>query len=105
MKMLCQVDGAFSFSGGLFKRGVTMREDNEGRSVQPWVVIYTAGSPAEAYIVAGRLQNNGIQTQIREDTYGKITGISAGLHGAVEVLVSGADFEEAEAILSEDVSE
>lgn len=67
-----------------------------------WMVVYIANSEPEAYIVAGRLQSEGIPTFVHQEPVGKAYGLTIGALGEVKVLVSPSDFERAQEILDDD---
>jgi hypothetical protein len=68
-----------------------------------WMVVYIATSDPEAYIVAGRLNNEGIKTFVHQEPIAKAYGFSIGTLGEIKVLVSAEDYDWALAILDEDV--
>ncbi len=71
-----------------------------------WKVIYSAANDAEAAIVAGRLEAEGIETFVhREATGGLATGVYLDAFGEVSVLVHPDDVDQASAILDEDMSD
>ena len=73
-------------------------------SSPPWVVAYTAHSEPEAIIVAGRLQNEGIETFVhREVVGGNPYGVYLDPQGEVSVLVHPQNYDQALRILEEDV--
>jgi Putative prokaryotic signal transducing protein len=75
-------------------------------SPQSWVAAYTAHSEPEAIIVAGRLQNEGIETYVhREVVGGNPYGVYLDPLGEVTVLVHQKDFEQARLILEADVAD
>lgn len=67
-----------------------------------WMVVYIASSEPEAYIVAGRLQSEGIPTFVHQEPVGKAYGLTIGALGEVKVLVSPSDYERAQEILDDD---
>jgi len=67
-----------------------------------WMVVYLTYSPPEAYIVAGRLQNEGIGAWVHQPAGASAIGITIGPLGEVRVVVDAPDYERAQAILSED---
>ena len=69
------------------------------------MVAYVAGSEAEAYIVVGRLENEGIDAFVSQEPAGKAYGISIGEMGSVKVVVRASDYERAQAVLEEDVED
>ena len=69
------------------------------------MVVYLTYSPPEAYIVAGRLENEGIRAWVHQPPGANAIGITVGQLGEVKVLVDAPDFERARAILEADVEE
>ncbi len=67
-----------------------------------WMVVYLTYSPPEAYIVAGRLQNEGIPAWVHRPVGANAIGITIGPLGEVRVLVDSPDYDRALAILAED---
>lgn len=67
-----------------------------------WMVVYIAHSEPEAYIVAGRLQTDGIPAFVHQEPVGRAYGLTVGPLGEVKVLVSPGDYEQALAILDDD---
>jgi len=67
------------------------------------MVVYVAHSEPEAIIVAGRLQNEGIETFIHREPVGNVYGIYADPLGEVTVFVHPRDYDQAAGILDEDV--
>lgn len=65
------------------------------------MVVHIAHSEPEAYIVAGRLQSEGIPTFVHQEPVGKAYGLSVGPLGEVKVLVRPEDFDQALAILDD----
>jgi hypothetical protein len=68
-----------------------------------WRSVYVAHSEPEAYVVAGRLNTQGIETFVHRKPGGDSYGVYIDPLGEVEVLVHLQDYERAMAIL-EDVS-
>ncbi len=66
------------------------------------MVVYVATSEPEAYIVAGRLQSEGIEVFVHQEPIAKAYGFSVGTLGEIKVLVSPEDYDRALAILDED---
>lgn len=64
-----------------------------------WMAVHRTYDPAEAHIIAGRLQHEGIPSWIYQDTLGKTIGLRIGPLGEVFVLVRPDVYEEAKAIL------
>ena len=79
--------------------------DNSPKSLTPsnaWMVAYVAYSEPEAYIVAGRLKSEGIDTFVHQEPVGSAYGIHIGKLGEVKVLVRPEDYDRALTILDED---
>jgi hypothetical protein len=74
-------------------------------SFNDWMVVYVASSEPEAYIVAGRLQSEGIPTFVHQEPVGRAYGFSVGPLGEVKVLVNPEDYDQAVAILDADAYE
>ncbi|MEO8394676.1 MAG: DUF2007 domain-containing protein [Chloroflexota bacterium] len=71
-----------------------------------WKVVYVASNEPEAAIVAGRLEADGIETFVhREATGGLAYGVYLDPLGEVSVLVHPDAYDQAAAILDEDVSD
>jgi len=66
-----------------------------------WSVVFTTYNVAEAHIVAGRLQSEGIHAWVHQEPMGSAIGITVGPLGEVRVLVNEADFEAALDILNQ----
>jgi hypothetical protein len=67
-----------------------------------WMIAYLADNEADAHIVAGRLQSEGIESWVYHETFSRVTGIGVGAMAAPKVLVRPADYERAQAILNND---
>jgi hypothetical protein len=73
---------------------------------QTWSVVYVAYNEPEALIVAGRLENEGIETFVNRERVGNtVYGIDPDPWSKVNVLVHPADYDQASAILEEDMSD
>lgn len=73
-----------------------------------WKVVLATNNPMEAEVVAGRLKTEGIEAHIHQEPAGQALGLTMGLLGEVQVLVSESDYEAAVAVLdsqAEDVEE
>jgi hypothetical protein len=66
------------------------------------MVVYLTYNPPEAYIVAGRLQSEGINAWVHQPVGANAIGITIGPLGEVRVLVDAPDYDRALAILNED---
>jgi hypothetical protein len=69
---------------------------------QQWESVFTTGSEPEAHIIAGKLQNEGIEARIQKESAGTAYGINVGLLGKVDVMVRSEDYERAVAVLEDD---
>ena len=65
------------------------------------MVVYIAYSEPEAYIVAGRLQTEGIPVFVHQEPVGKAYGLTGGSLGEVKVLVNAHDYDRALEILDD----
>lgn len=72
------------------------------RSGHDWMVVHVTYNLADAHIVAGRLETEGITTFIHREPGANALGIHIGRLGEIKVLVRPADFHLAEAILYPD---
>jgi hypothetical protein len=70
-----------------------------------WEVVAVTLGPAQAAIVRGRLESEGIPTQARGEAAGAVIGLTVGKLGEVKVLVPEHLFERAVEILDRPVSE
>jgi len=66
------------------------------------MVVYIATSEPEAYIVAGRLKSEGIETFVHQEPIARAYGFSVGTLGEIKVLVGAEDYDRALEILDED---
>ncbi|RKZ22606.1 hypothetical protein DRQ16_00520 [bacterium] len=57
-------------------------------------------SPGEAYIIKGRLESEGIEVIIKQESIGKIAGFTMDGLGEVELLVPDEDYERARRVLT-----
>jgi hypothetical protein len=65
-----------------------------------WEAVATAAGMAEANLIAGRLNSDGIRTQLRYEAAGAIYAITIDGLGEVRILVPAPDWERAREILS-----
>ncbi len=70
----------------------------QNRSPQ-WQSVYVTNSRPDAYIVAGRLEHEGIATLIHAEAGRDALGIHIGALGAIHVLVDIAEVAAAESLL------
>ncbi|MEO8396043.1 MAG: DUF2007 domain-containing protein [Chloroflexota bacterium] len=66
------------------------------------MVVYVASSEPEAYIVAGRLQSEGIEAFVHQEPIGRAYGLSIGPLGEVKVLVRPDQYDQALNILDDE---
>ncbi len=66
------------------------------------MVVYIARSEPEAYIIAGRLQSEGIKSFVHQEPAGRAYGLTIGVLGEIKVLVLPEDYERALAILDDE---
>jgi hypothetical protein len=59
------------------------------------IVIFTTYDVTEAYIVAGRLQSEGIPALVHKEPAGTAIGLTVGTLGEAKVLVDSRDYERA----------
>lgn len=69
--------------------------DNDNR----WMVVFTTPSRAEAHIIVGRLENEGIPAMIHEEPGHQALGIYIGRFGELKVLVHESQADDAQSIL------
>ena len=65
-----------------------------------WEMVATASGMTQADIITGRLESDGIRTQLRYEAAGQIYGITIDGLGEVRILVPVSDWERAKEILS-----
>ena len=73
-----------------------MNETND----ELWEVIATTAGMTQAKIIAGRLESEGILTQLRYEAAGTIYAITVDGLGEVKILVPVPDWERAKELLS-----
>lgn len=69
---------------------------------QKWEPIYSTDSEPMAYLIAGKLENEGIAARVHKEPAGSAYGIMVGMLGKVDVLVRAEDFERGMAILEDE---
>lgn len=74
-----------------------MTEQKQKRKNDAWVEVYTATSPEEAHIIAGRLHAAEIKAQVVEAP--KLLGSFSGLPGLTRVFVQVRQLQAAEELL------
>ena len=67
----------------------------------PWIVVAHHLMPAEAVIIKGRLESEGLVAIIQQEAMGQVLGLTVGPLGAAKVLVPEPQAEQALAILAE----
>lgn len=70
-----------------------------------WEVIATTSGLTQAKIICGRIESEGIPTQLKYEAAGSIYAITVDGLGAVRVLVPAADRDRAKEILSRSYQE
>jgi hypothetical protein len=73
-----------------------MNETNEDL----WEVVATASGMTQAKIITGRIESEGIPTQLRYEAAGTIYGVTIDGLGEVRILVPVPDLERAKELLS-----
>jgi YD repeat-containing protein len=71
----------------------------------PWSVVFTASGMAQANIITGRLETEGISTRLKYEAAGAIYGITINGLGEVKVLVPAEDLARAGAVLNQSYDE
>jgi hypothetical protein len=75
------------------------------QNINGWMVVYVAYSEPEAYVVKGRLESEGIGAFVHQEPIGRAYGLTVGPLGEVKVLVRAEEYDQALAILEEDIDE
>ena len=81
-----------------------MDSGDEGKN-DLWEVVATASGMVKAEIIAGRLASEGIPTEFRYETAGRIYGITIDGLGEVRILVPAKEWGRAREILSRSYDE
>jgi len=76
-----------------------------GEGSARWEIVAVAQGPAQAAIVRGHLESEGIPTQARGEAAGAVIGLTVGKLGEVKVLVPASMVERATEILERPVSD
>lgn len=79
--------------------------DDQAKSPAPsnaWMVVYVASSEPEAYVVAGRLKSEGVDSFVHQEPVGRAYGLSVGPLGEVKVMVRPDQYDQALTILDDD---
>ena len=71
----------------------------------PWSVVFTASGMAQANIITGRLETEGIPTRLKYEAAGAIYGITINGLGEVKILVPAEDLARAGAVLNQSYDE
>jgi YD repeat-containing protein len=71
----------------------------------PWSVVFTASGMAQANIITGRLETEGIPTRLKYEAAGAIYGITINGLGEVKVLVPAEELARAGDILAQSYDE
>ncbi len=79
-----------------------MDDQNLPQDDHEFIVVYSAFNSAEAHIIAGRLQSEGLRAWVHQEPAGSALGINVGMLGEVRVLVRDDDYEAALRILEDD---
>lgn len=85
-------------------KGIEMEMTNETDAV-PWKPVAVASGMAQANIIAGRLESEGISTKLQYEAAGAIYAITIDGLGEVRILVPAADGERAKQVLSRSYDE
>lgn len=72
---------------------------------EPWHVVFTTSGMAQARIVAGRLETEGIPTRLKYEAVGTIYAITVDGLGEVKILVRAEDFARASDVLAQSYNE
>jgi hypothetical protein len=67
-----------------------------------WMIVYSTNDEADAHVVAGRLEVEGIKSFIQREALGGIFGITYGALGNVNVVVNPDDYDRALSIIEPD---
>jgi hypothetical protein len=78
------------------------KQSNELTPSNAWMVVYVAYNEPEAYIVAGRLESEGIKAFVHQEPVGRAYGLSVGPLGEVKVLVHPDNYDQAVDIIDDD---
>jgi hypothetical protein len=79
--------------------------DDQPKSPTPsnaWMVVYVAYNEPEAYVIAGRLKSEGIDSFVHQEPVGRAYGLSVGPLGEVKVMVRPDQYDQALTILDDD---
>ncbi len=85
-----------------YTRAIKVDKDWDEPSMTEWMIVYTTTDEAEAHIVAGRLEVEGIKSFIQRESLGGIIGITYGAMGDIKVVVNPEDYERTMSILEPD---
>jgi hypothetical protein len=76
-------------------------EENRSSESQSWLVVFTTYNPAEAHVIAGRLESEGFHPWVHQEPGGSALGITVGILGEMRVLVAESEFEAAQTLLND----
>ena len=79
--------------------GATREVTSGGGTVTKWEVVAIANGLAQASIIQGRLESEGIPTQVHQEPAGVAIGLTVGALGQAKILVPEPMVEEALQIL------
>lgn len=72
---------------------------------ETWLVVYMTYNPAEAHVIAGRLESEGFHPWVHQEPGGSALGITVGILGEIRVLVAESEYEAARHLLGEGVDD
>lgn len=79
-----------------------MSDKNEStQEPESWQVVYATYNPAEAHVIAGRLESAGFHPWVHQEPGGSALGITVGILGEIRVLVADSEFDAASDLLGE----
>lgn len=70
---------------------------------QSWLVVFSTYNPAEAHVIAGKLQSAGFHPWVHQEPGGSALGITVGLLGELRVLVLEQEYEAVQRLLEADL--
>lgn len=72
---------------------------------EPLMVVYTTHNYAEAHIIAGKLDSEGIPVVVEREAAAGAIGLTLGSLGEVRVVVRERDFDRARSLIATDASD
>lgn len=75
---------------------------NPSGETTTWREVLSTDNMAEAHIIAGRLEYEGLHPRVHQEPLGSALGLTVGMLGEVLVLVPEAEFEAAQRLLDDD---